>query len=262
MSASITLLSQQQAHALTVPWAADALRDIDERLTGRGFPCIFSRNAYKKGLVQFCFVDAVDERGLRDLADVLLEFVAESRDWNERVDSARPLVVVFAEHVTGRQTVDGYHAFGWSVLQRLHKVDPNPWPAGIPDDPHDPDWSMCFADMPLFVNMSTPAHARRHSRNLGRCFAFVINPRERFDVLAGDTPRGRKARETIRRRVDAYDAVPHSADLATYGNGAVEWQQYALLDDDTSSHGTCPFDPARPRSAALATLATTKEMHS
>lgn len=245
-----TLLDQHEALDQARPWRAAAVREIGRRLGDFGFPCIFSRNAFKKGLVQFVLVDAVDDRGLRDLAVALERYVLESRDWDGRVDSARPLVVLFSPALTGRRTVRGYHAFGWEVLGRLHALDPGPWPESVSRDPEDPTWSMCFAGMPLFVNMSTPAHRRRRSRNLGDGLAFVVNPRERFDVLAGDTPRGRKTRETIRRRVDHYDDVPHSPDLATYGSGATEWQQYELLDDDATAHPpACPFHRGVPSGA-------------
>ena len=40
----------------------------------------------------------------------------------------------------------------------MHRRDPAPWPVEIPISPEDPDWSMCFAGTPIFVNMSTPAH--------------------------------------------------------------------------------------------------------
>jgi N-omega-hydroxy-L-arginine synthase len=262
-AAGISLIDQAEALNQPPSWRASAVQDVAERLSDFRFPCIFSRNAFKKGTVQFVLVDQLGTCGMQALAAALEEFVRGSRDWDGRVDSARPLVVIFSRSVTGERTLDGYHDFGWDVLQRLHALDPGPWPDAVSLDPQDPSWSMCFAGMPLFVNMSTPAHSRRRSRHLGRCFAFVVNPRERFDVLAGDTPRGRKTRETIRRRVDRYDDVPHSPDLAAYGSGATEWQQYEVLDDNASTHRPrCPFrHHADAPSTTQASTASTKETH-
>jgi len=77
-------------------------------------------------------------------------------------------------------------------------------------DPMAPYWSMCFAGMQLFINFSSPAHRQRKSRNLGRHFLFIVNPRERFDIVAGDTPEGNRVRQVIRDRAEAYDGIPHA----------------------------------------------------
>ncbi len=150
-------------------------------------------------------------------------------------------MVAFAEDATQARTIDEYHAYGWRVLSELHEVDPAPWPAHVAIDPNSPDWSMCFNGMPLFCNMSSPAHRRRHSRNLGAYFMIIINPRERFDVFAGDNPSGRKVRENIRNRIDRFDEIPRSRHLSSYGSGSVEWRQYSLGDDDVERTEHCPF---------------------
>jgi N-omega-hydroxy-L-arginine synthase len=100
---------------------------------------------------------------------------------------------------------------------------------------------MCFAGMQLFVNMSSPAHARRHSRNLGRHLLFIINPRERFDVVAGETPEGARVRQVIRDRAAAYDGMSHAPALGKYLKGQLEWPQYALPDDNETTPAACPF---------------------
>jgi FPC/CPF motif-containing protein YcgG len=100
---------------------------------------------------------------------------------------------------------------------------------------------MCFNGMPLFFNMSNPAHRVRRSRNLGGHFALVVNPRERFDVFAGDTPSGRRVRANIRKRIERYDGTPHSWQLGSYGDGALEWRQYGLIEENAERADRCPF---------------------
>lgn len=243
LPATSGLLTQQQAFQETDPWRRTATRDLAQRLEDSEFPCVFSRNAFKRGLVHIVFVEGSGPDDFTRLASALTDYTVLSRDWDGRLDSAYPLVVLFSDAATGHQDLDGFRSFGWHVLQSLHDLDPSPWPEEIAHHPSDPQWSMCFSGMPLFVNMSTPVHVRRRSRNLGDHFAMVINPRERFDVVAGDTPRGRKTRSNIRRRVDRYDEISRSSDLGTFGSGALEWQQYELLDDNTSEHSACPFVP-------------------
>ncbi|TFB92294.1 YqcI/YcgG family protein [Cryobacterium sp. MDB1-18-2] len=238
---ALNLVSQSEVGQRHEPWHRDVLDDLEQRLSDPGFPCIFSRNAYKKKLVKFIFVDRLDDDGIQYLADGLQRYVELSRAWDGRIDTAYPLIVAFSLTAVQAGTVAEYQAHGWRILQALHDVDPMPWPEGIDVSPDSTNWSMCFDGMPLFCNMSNAAHVERPSRNLGRHFILVINPRERFDIVAGDTPRGRKSRANIRQRIDKYDAIPHSDQLGSYGEGALEWQQYGLADDNSQSIPECPF---------------------
>ncbi|PRW62197.1 YqcI/YcgG family protein [Actinopolyspora mortivallis] len=236
------LVSQDQVSAGAEGWHRDAFNDIAARLTSRDFPCIFSRNAFRKRILKFLFVEDITERGIRHLAEGLTEYVDISEEWDGNLDTSYPLVAAFSPDILGdRHSVADYHAFGWEVLQKLHEVDPAPWPEEIGKDPESGTWSMCFNGMPLFCNMSNPGHRARRSRNLGRHFTLVINPRERFDIFAGDTTSGRNVRSNIRNRVERYDGLPHSWQLGTYGSESLEWQQYGLLEENTERTDKCPF---------------------
>ncbi|GAA0273349.1 YqcI/YcgG family protein [Streptomyces polychromogenes] len=235
------LISQEQIGDDLNGWRRDAFEDIASRLTDPGFPCVFSRNAFRKKLVKFIFVEGSGRKGIRHLGAGLKDYVELSRDWDGALDTAYPLVVVFSADSVTADSVERYHAFGWWVLQELHAIDPTPWPEGVDKDPQSEAWSMCFHGMPLFINMSSPAHQVRRSRNLGRHFALVINPRERFDVFAGDTPSGRKVRSNIRGRIARYDGTPHAQQLGSYGTGALEWMQYGLVEENRERADVCPF---------------------
>lgn len=235
------LLSQQQVIAESDGWHRNVLEDLEKRVGNQEFPCIFSKNAFKKNLMKFLFVENLGDAGVQYLGEGLKEYVEISRDWNGRIDTAYPLVVAFSLDAVIAQSVEEYHAYGWGILQALHQIDPEPWPEDVSPDPNSTTWSMCFNGMPLFCNMSNPAHQVRQSRNLGRHFILVINPRERFDVFAGDTPRGRKTRTNIRKRIEAYDGVPHAAQLGWYGEGALEWWQYGLIEENIERTDECPF---------------------
>ncbi|MFD9406222.1 YqcI/YcgG family protein [Streptomyces sp. NPDC059989] len=235
------LISQTQALEDGVAWHRAAFEEIASRLAGPDFPCVFSRNAFRKQLLRFVFVESADRDGIRHLAEALTEYVELSRDWDGQLDTAYPLLVMFSKEAVTAHTVERYHDFGWQVLQELHHLDPAPWPADVDQDPDSASWSMCFNGMPLFCNMSTPAHLNRRSRNLGEYFTIVINPRERFDVFAGETPSGRKVRANIRNRIHRYDGMPHSPQLGSYGVGALEWLQYGLIEENNERKGVCPF---------------------
>ncbi len=223
-------------------WRQAAFADLATRLTPpSNFPCTFSQNAFRRGLIRFSFVDAPGEEGYADAMADLADYVAESADWDGQTNTARPLLMIFSSSAAAFDRADDYHTFGWQALQYWHDHDAAPWPENVSRDPKTPFWSFVFAGTQLFVNMSTPAHIRRRSRNLGRHFTLVINPRERFDIVAGDTPEGRRVRAAIRSRVGKYDDLPHSPLLGSYQKGELEWVQYALSDDGLDPPATCPF---------------------
>lgn len=223
-------------------WHRKVYNDLESRLDrDSGFPCVFSKNAFNKQLVKFIFVETVDPVGMKHLANGLNEYVEISNHWDGTLDTAYPLLVAFSLDIISEETVEGYHAFGWEILQKLHEVDHAPWPEDVANDPNSHDWSMCFNGMPLFCNMSNPAHQVRQSRNLGEHFILVINPRERFDIFAGDNPSGRKVRANIRRRIYRYDKTIHASQLGSYGAGGIEWWQYGLIEDNVERTDKCPF---------------------
>jgi len=228
-------------------WHRDVLADLAQSLTPPSdFPCTFSQNAFRRGLIRLIFVEGAGPAALTALRADLAAYIAQARRWDGQVNSAHPLVVAFSQAAVPPTDLAGYHAFGWRILQDWHDNDPAPWPDDVARDPAVPFWSMCFDGMQLFVNMSAPAHVRRRSRNLGRHFLFIVNPRERFDVVAGETAEGARVRSVIRARAEAYDGLPHAPVLGKFLKGELEWRQYALPDDNESFPATCPLRPGGP----------------
>jgi FPC/CPF motif-containing protein YcgG len=235
------LISQTAVNEAGESWHRAVLDDIEARLVDPDFPCVFSKNAFRKRLLKFIFVESAARSGIQHLGEGLKDYVELSRRWDGRLDTAYPLAVAFSLAAIDSRRVEDYHLFGWKVLQDLHEIDPAPWPEAVGKDPHDPSWSMCFDGMPLFCNMSSPAHRVRRSRNLGKHFILIVNPRERFDQFAGDTPSGRNIRTNIRNRIGRYDGTRHSLQLGSYGAGGPEWPQYGLVEDNIERTDSCPF---------------------
>jgi N-omega-hydroxy-L-arginine synthase len=223
-------------------WQRETARALLARLRPpSGFPCFFSQAACRRGRILFAFAEGLDAASLDAGARDLLAYLARARAWDGDVATAEPLVMLFNPANVHGETVEDYHRFGWQVLQHWHDNDRAAWPEGVSLDPHSPYWAMCFDGMQLFVNMSSPAHRIRQSRNLGPALTLVINPRERFDVVAGDNPQGRLIRERIRTRIEDYDGQPHSPMLGSYEAGEIEWWQYGLKDTNEPTASGCPF---------------------
>lgn len=238
----MALVSQNDIPASAPRWHHEVAQDLRSRLLPPSeFPCTFSQNAWRRGLVWYAFVDALTDTGRAAARADLRAYVADARVWDGQVNTARPLIMAFAPSAARAETIEDYHAIGWRVLQDWLDHDPAPWPQDVARAPGAAYWSMCFDGMQLFVNMSCPAHVERQSRNLGRHFVLVVNPRERFDMVAGDTPEGRRVRTVIRDRCAAYDGMPHAPELGSYQKGEIEWVQYALGDSNDRDPGACPL---------------------
>ncbi len=241
-SSCARLISQSEICEVSESWHSVVFKNIKTRLgEDPDFPCVFSKNAFRKKLIKFIFVENVESDGIQHLAEGLKEYVEISKMWDHRLDTAYPLIAAFSLDAITTDSVEGYHKFGWQILQKLVEIDLAPWPEKVVTDPNMHSWSMCFNGMPLFCNMSSPMHHIRKSRNLGDHFILVINPRERFDIFASNTPNGQRVRENIRKRIANYDGVKHSLQLGSYGSGDIEWWQYGLIEENTIRTDKCPF---------------------
>jgi len=223
-------------------WQAVAVHQLAERLRPPSdFPCVFSQSAFSRGKILFSFVPSLTTLGMRIATNDLRDYAELSRRWDGSVANAEPLIMFFCPNTIAADTVEGYHQIGWQILQDWHREDTQPWPAEVSRDPHSPYWAMCFGGMQLFVNMSSPKHHIRRSRNLGDALAFVINPRERFDIVAGNDDHGRRVRAQIRDRIEKYDGIPHAPQLGSYQAGELEWWQYGIPENNRSRTDRCPF---------------------
>jgi FPC/CPF motif-containing protein YcgG len=227
------------ASAVQDDWSRVAVERFSQRLLSKTslFPCIFGSDALRRGSLRFTFVPAGGER-VGYLADALGEFVEAAPGLGRRTS-----LVAFFQPAERLETLDDYDRYSWSLLQAVHDRDPVPWPADIPVDTENPEWEFCFAGMPMFVVVNTPAHKRRMSRYFDYlCITF--QPRFVFDDIAESSAQGRNARKIIRERLNVYDALPPTPLLGSYGTqGNREWLQYFLGDDNdtTPSEKRCPF---------------------
>ncbi|ABE58444.1 YqcI/YcgG family protein [Chromohalobacter israelensis] len=236
------LIEQSDIENMPNTWKKQAYRQIAKKLGPKSnFPCIFSKNAYKKGLLQFVFMESISHDQMEELKVCLTEFIEANKEWDHRISTAKPLLIVFSTQAIKSERLEDYHSFGWNVLRSIHALDPSPWPHGVDKDPSSPNWSMCFNGMQLFINMSCPAHKVRRSRNLGDHFIMVVNPRERFDVVAGDNAKGHRVRDEIRGRIEIYDNCKPCKQLGYFGSDTMEWQQYGIIEENKTRTSKCPY---------------------
>ncbi len=223
------------------PWGLGIYKQIASRLEDPHFPCLFARQAHQRRSLWYLFADSFDEQDLYLVHKGLTAYLVLNRRADDAQSTWMALVVCFAPQ-SESLSLKWYHERAWTVLQFLHEHDPAPWPTDTPANPADPLWSFCFGGEQMFVNISAPAHRRRRSRCLGDSLTLVIQPRRNFDRVAGDSPRGHRIREQIRRRMSSYDELDAPEDLGTYGRAENrEWLQYGLDDGDPPIAAVCPM---------------------
>lgn len=225
-------------------WADAAYGELTAKVLDDAFPCTFGTVALRKGDLLVTFVETQVDADLRAAVfDRLVEYTTRVRALDPVSASLKPLAILLTPPV-GVETLEQYFTHGWTLLQWLHEHDPEPWPERVPRDPDDAAWSFCFAGVPLFVNFKTPLHHQRRSRRLAGAYLLLIQTRDGFDLVAGDTPAGRRARQTIRRKLAVYDPIAPYPELGHYGSpDNREWKQYFVPDDNLPIAARCPFHP-------------------
>ncbi|MFD1747582.1 YqcI/YcgG family protein [Rhizobium helianthi] len=208
---------------------------------GPEFPCVFAQNAFARGNI-LCLPVPFKDKGydLKFFYDGLKDYLEDCLKWDGSVNTAQPLLVLF-EPVAHLSSTSDYQELFISSMQYLIDHDPIPWVDGTPTAPEREFWSMCFQGQQIFVNVSHPQNLKRRSRNLCDCMVLVINPRERFDIVAGIHKKGFAMRQKIRENIDLYDDVPRSPLLGHYESGDLEWPQYMLPDDNETPPLRCPL---------------------
>lgn len=215
-------------------WAEHSYRILHEQVTDDAYPCFFGVQAERHGEMFYAFVSRGEEH-------VLLETMAKFAQLAKEPVYEKNNVAVFFEPDAVPLSHREYHDRFWRTLQMLHDADAHPHAANQVD-PNDPAWEFCYQGVEMFVVCACPSFKKRHSRNLGPGMVLLFQPRSVFIDKITNKVIGRRAREQVRKRLEAWDEVGAHPDLGFYGDpGYLEWKQYFLPDDNQPTRGVCPF---------------------
>ncbi|HVR98384.1 MAG TPA: YqcI/YcgG family protein, partial [Thermoanaerobaculia bacterium] len=230
------------AGQLLPEWAAEAYGTFKAKVLDPRFPCTFGIVAQQRGTLLYAFARSLEDQTDRlHIQSSITEYLGRVKAL-AREESALTLLVLFVDPRSLPPELEAHHHAVWDLLQFLHEEDDSPWAPGVPTDPDHPLWSFCLGESPIFVNISSPAHRQRQSRNLGSALTLIIQLREGFDLIAPDTPTGRRVRETIRNRTESFDGTPTYPELGYYQDPRNrEWKQYGIPDGNQSRPARCPF---------------------
>jgi FPC/CPF motif-containing protein YcgG len=223
-------------------WAREAYVTFKERMSDPSFPCTFGIVAQERGTLLYAFARSLQAGADRRHIQSLVREYLDRLKGLSKEESSFTLLVLLIDPRSLPAELKAHHEAVWDLLQFLHEEDTSPWAPEVSTDPDHPLWSFCLAGLPLFVNISSPAHLKRKSRNLGSALTLVIQLREGFDLIAPDTPTGRRVREMIRDRIAAFDQLPTYSELGYFKDPRNrEWKQYGIPDGDQPQMTRCPF---------------------
>ncbi len=251
MNTTAPLLSQdevddQRKAGHLSPWGAQAYTAFCEKIADPAFPCTFGTIALKKRKICFVFIEESDPSArLEGLVEALTAYAAFITATPLVSAVMQPLAILMPPP-SGWTTLDDYFYHSWRLLEAVHRRDPQPWPSRIPEEPEAQGWSFCFNGVPLFVNVKTPLHERRRSRKMPGCYLWLVQAREGFDLVAGNTPQGHAARHRIREKLAAYDDLPIYPALGFHNDpDNRDWKEYFIPETNAPITTVCPFTTAR-----------------
>jgi amino acid adenylation domain-containing protein/non-ribosomal peptide synthase protein (TIGR01720 family) len=216
-------------------WLVTSYQHFRQQVMDSSYPCFFGTQAERSGEMFYSFILG---RDLDLLPAAMSAFIREA--------AVRPReknnFALFFEPEAEPLSHDDYRRLFWQTLQHLHDHDPLPSDEEAILDPSHPDWEFTFSREQMFVVGATPSYRRRRSRNLGPGMVMLFQPRSVFVDLVTKRAIGPTARSQVRRRLIAWDGMPHHPDLGVYGDPENrEWRQYFLPDDNEATEGGCPF---------------------
>ena len=221
-------------------WEVVAFESFSNTLgsTHERFPCSLGVAGFNADHLRFVFIDEVPNSvsAIEKLSAYLQTYLIPAREFGKNTS----LVVFFNENRD--LGVDAFEKIFWEVLNGLSKLDVKPWPSKVPLSTESSIWEFCFGGEPIFVVCNTPSHRVRRSR-FSSVFTITFQPRWVFEGVIGlGAPNGAKIKDEIRRRLVAYDGVPPSPFLGSYGDeGNQEWRQYFLEETNRVEERQCPF---------------------
>ena len=223
-------------------WCAKAYLELCKKVSDEAFPCTFGTIALKKRQMVLAFIESTEDATVLDgLVRALTEYAAFIETEPLVSASMHPLAILMPPPARWQSIEDYYHN-SWRLLTAVRRRDPRPWPARIPAEPDSPGWCFCFGGVPFFINFKTPYHEHRRSRRMRLSYLWLVQARDGFDMIAGDTDRGRKARRLIREKLASYDGLPIYPELGHYGRpDNREWKQYFVPETNELITTACPF---------------------
>ncbi|WP_168188765.1 YqcI/YcgG family protein [Thermoflavimicrobium daqui] len=232
----------EQSNQQVPTWVQIAYRQYRERLLGDGgrhYPCTFGVEGEVKGNNRYYYLKwAKVTEELPCLGEAIRRFLREVKEQTHH----RMSLIVFIGPSEEGLSLDEYRDRFWDILRRLHQIDQKPWPEHVPINTEHPKWEFCYHGEPLFVFAGCPAYHARRSRNLGDCMVMILQSKNVFQGIGGDTEVGQSAKTLIRARLKAYDTVGVHESLGLAQQSSIyKWKQYFLPDDQSEVLGSCPF---------------------
>ena len=233
-------IDEIENHFVLFPqWQQEAFQSFVHKMTDseHPFPCIPATLGFKLNHLRYAFIEEIQaEKSAYELASLLKEYGSLSKETGIYAS----LIIFMKSNTKVSSSILENERYFWHLLNCVSELDDKPWPAHIPQTPHNRYWEFCFNGEPYFIYCATPEHTLRRSRSFP-VMMLAITPRWVLNHFHTSNPHADQIKSFIRERLAHYDQInPHPV-LNRYGQeDNYEWKQYFLRDDQTTL-SKCPF---------------------
>jgi len=206
--------------------------------TENKFPCIYATKGYRSNDHRYIFVPTSDPsspRNIRHIGAAMRAYLTAAHTLGPNTS-----LVIFCAPGPETFTMQDYTDRFWSFLRNLRISDTQPWPADVPANTDDKNWTFCFNGEAIFPIALTPAHEKRRSR-YASTLTIAMQPKWVIDNLMCTPEKRTKATETVRGLLRKYDDVGISPDLANIGELGKSESRQLILMDHNEGRGEVPF---------------------
>lgn len=230
-----------EAQANASAFAQGCFDNVIAAINRPDFPCYFAKNVITKNTLHLAFVEGYADRNAM-WAQACAAMMAYA-EIEKEPDIYRVFILSFDVDSPSWEADD---AFLWEFLAYLRAHDPEPWLAGMPEDPSVPGWSFSFMGMPWFFNVNSPNNTHRRSRNATGQLSLIIQRTDGFDELV-PLAQHDTVRHGLRSRIAPYDGQAVSPAMAGEADNPqmLEWIQFHTPNLNSEKPAAkCPYHAA------------------
>lgn len=185
-------------------WVVQSFTELDDNLNKKDFPCLLGIIAHRKQLTKVGFIEKGESYIGLKMSKIMQEYLNILRSLDDKEHKGLLPLIVFMELKDELSLEDTHHS-AWDLLTKTHQYDPSEWIKEIPKNSASPNFAYCFDGEIWFVNVSSPFHNERKSRNLGSSIVLAMQTLSGSNCFYKDFDDKLTWQKKIRERTKKYD---------------------------------------------------------
>lgn len=185
-------------------WVIKSFNEFNENINKKDFPCLLGIIAHRKQLTKVGFIENNEPNIGLKMSKIVREYLDILRSLENKEQKGLLPLIIFLE-LSDEKSLEDTHYSAWNALTKAHEYDPSEWIKDIPKDSSSPNFAYCFDNEIWFVNVSSPFHDKRKSRNLGSSIVLAMQTLSGSNCFYKDFDDKLTWQKKIRERTKKYD---------------------------------------------------------